>query len=110
MINYLCEQSKIYRKSEGNFTFHVTLDELRAFLAILRKSGYTSLPHRRMYWEEATDVFNCAVSDLLTRNRFEEILGYLHLDDNLDFTHGDKLAKIRPYLHDESKVFKCFPV
>ena len=87
MINYLCDQSKIYANSNGNFTIHVNPDEFRAFLAILLIYGYTSLPRSRMYWEQAPDVFNCAVLDTLTRNRFEEILYY-----------------------DESKVFKCFPV
>ena len=97
MINYLCDQSKIYANSKGNFTFHVTLGEFRASLAILLLSGYTSLPRRRMYWEQTPDVFNCTVSDILTRNRFEEILRYLHLADNAKLIQGDKLAKVRPF-------------
>ena len=105
VINYLCDQSKIYANSKGNFTFHVTLGEFRASLAILLISGYTSLPRRRMYWEQTPDVFNCTVSDILTRNRFEEILRYLHLADNAKLIQGDKLV-----CYDESKVFECFPV
>ena len=82
MINCLCDQSKIYANSKGNFTLHVTPDKLRAFLAILLISGYTSLQRRRVYWEQVPDVFNYTVSDMLTRNRFEEILRYLHLADD----------------------------
>ena len=97
VINYLCDQSKIYAKSKGNFTFHVTPDEFCAFLAILPISGYTPPPFCQMYWEQAPDVSNSAVSDILTQNRFEEILGYLHLADNAKLIQGDKLAKVRPF-------------
>ena len=48
-----------------------------------------------MYWEPAPDAFNCVVLDLLTRNKFEEILRYLHLADNAKFNQSYKLAKIR---------------
>ena len=64
----------MYAANKGNFVFHVTQDESCAFLAILLIKGYTSLPRRRMYWQQETDVFNCAVADLLLRNRFEETL------------------------------------
>ena len=40
--------------------------------------------------------FYCAVSDLLTRNRFEEMLRYMHLPDNAKLIQGDKLVKIKP--------------
>ena len=50
-----------------------------------------------MYWEQAPNVFNYAVLDILTRNRFEEILRYLHLADNPKLIQGDKLVKVRPF-------------
>ena len=56
----------------------------------------TSLPRRCMYWQQETNVFNCAVADLLPRNRFEEILRYSHLADNAKLTAGNKLAKVCP--------------
>ena len=40
------------------------------------------------------DVFNCAISDFLPRNRFEEIRKYLHFAHNTNLPAGDKLAKI----------------
>ena len=83
VINYLSEQSKICTNSRGNFTFHANSDELHGFLAILLSSGYISLPHHQIYWEQAPDILNCPVSDLLTRSRFEEMLKYLHLADNV---------------------------
>ena len=50
-----------------------------------------------MYCQQETDVFNCAIADLLPRNRFEEILRYSHLADNAKVTPGDKLAKACPF-------------
>ena len=83
----------------------------RAFLAILLISEYLSLPHHRMYWEQALDVANCAMSDLLTRNRFEGILRYLHLADNAKLIQGDKLVKISPFYNIMNrKVFLSFLV
>ena len=99
MVTNLCEQSKIYEASKSNFVFHVTSDEFCAFLAILLISGYTSLPRCCMHWQQETNVFNCAVADLLPRNHFEEILRYSHLADNAKFTAGDRLAKVRPFFN-----------
>ena len=99
LITCLCEQSKIYAASKGNFVFHVTPDEFCAFVAILLILGYTSLPRRRMYWQQETDVSNCVVADLLPRNHFGEILRYSHLADNAKPTAGDKLAKVRPFFN-----------
>ena len=48
VINYLCDQSKIYANSKGNFTFHVTPNQLFAFRAISLISGCAWLPCRRM--------------------------------------------------------------
>ena len=43
-------------------------------------------------------IFLTAASpDLLSRNRFEEILRYLHLADNAKLIQVDKVAKIRPF-------------
>ena len=99
VVTYLCEESKIYAASKGNFVFHVTPDKFCAFLAILLILGYTSLPRRRMYWQQETDVFKCAVADLLPRNCFEEILRYSHLAGNAKLTPSDKLAKVRPFFN-----------
>ena len=70
-MNHFCGKSKLYANSKENFTLHVTPDEFCPFLAIMLISGYALLPCCRMYWEQAPDVFNFAVSDLLPQNRFE---------------------------------------
>ena len=108
MLNYLCDQPIIYCNTKGNFLFHVSPDEFRAFLAIFLISGNTLLPRRGMYWEQATDVFNCAALDMPIRNRFEEILKYLHLADNAKLIQGEKLAKVRPNIMMNQRFLNAF--
>uniref|UniRef100_H3AE94 PiggyBac transposable element-derived protein domain-containing protein n=1 Tax=Latimeria chalumnae TaxID=7897 RepID=H3AE94_LATCH len=71
--------------------------EMRAFLVVLLINGYAVMPRRRMMWEQREDVYNAAVSQLMKRDRFKEILRYLHLVDNSRLPAGDKLGKIRPF-------------
>jgi len=49
-----------------------------------------------MYWENTDNVFNKAMSDALSQNRFEEILSVLHLCDNQNHVSSDRMAKVRP--------------
>ena len=84
--------------------------EIRLFLAILYTSGYAPLPRRRQYWEQADDVKNTAISKAMTRNRFEEIMQFLHLADNLKLSDNDRLAKVRPLLSAINERFlRYFP-
>jgi hypothetical protein len=41
---------------------------------------------------------NVAVTSTMARNRFDEIMKYLHAADNTCLTAGDKVAKVRPLL------------
>ena len=45
--------------------------------------------------EQSEDVHNSAVSQLMSRDRFDEILRYLHLADSKYLAANDKLAKVR---------------
>ena len=74
-------------------TFSVDKDEIRAFVAIPPANGYWVFPQRPMMWEQSEDVHNGAVSQLMTSDRFDEILRYLHLADTNNLAAGDKLAK-----------------
>ena len=52
-----------------------------------------------MYWQPTDDVYNAAVSSIMTRNRFEEIMQNLHLANNDDLDKNDKFAKVRPLIN-----------
>ena len=40
---------------------------------------YVDLPRRRMFWEQASDVHNELICSLMSCDRFEEIMKYIHL-------------------------------
>ena len=47
----ICLKSTNYASLKGEHNFTMTLDKLKAFIAILIVSGYTELPRQEMYWE-----------------------------------------------------------
>ena len=97
--------SELYARSKGNNTFSTTLDEMRAFLEVLFISDYSPEPRRYLHWELADDVHNEAIASAFTRNRFEEIMKYIHLSDNAGLGVGDKMAKVRYLLSMKNEKF-----
>ena len=61
-----------------------------------------------MYWELRSDVFNEAVSKAMARNRFNEILKFLHLANNDELPPNDKFGKLRPLLLMLNKRFATY--
>lgn len=108
VIELLCHNTTLYAHQNGRHSFSVTSNEMRCFLAILLRSGYVIMPRRRMYWEQAEDVFSDCVSSAMAKNRFEEILQYFHLADNTHLQPGDKVAKLRPFLSLMNEKFLMF--
>ena len=51
-----------------------------------------------MYWEMCLDSQNTIVASLFTRNRFLNVLQYLHLADNNNPNTRDKSSKVNPFL------------
>ena len=49
-----------------------------------------------MYWEMSSDSRNTIVASLFTRNRFLDVLQYLHLADNNNLNPNDKFSKVNP--------------
>ena len=64
---------------------------------MLLLTGYNQLRRRKMYWENSSDVLNTSMSNAMCRNRFEELLPFLHLSDNMKLDTSDKLDKIRSF-------------
>jgi len=96
VISFIVNMTNLYALQRGKPTFSVSPSEIRGVLAILLISGYVSVPSRRSFWENSDDVHNSAVTSMMSINRFEEILRFLHFADNKNLNPGDKMAKIRP--------------
>ena len=64
-----------------------------------------------MCWENNPDVRNEAVSSAMCRNRFYEIMRYLHLADNTQVDRRDKCAMVRPLIRGlNDRFLSAFPV
>lgn len=97
VVENIVQQTMLYAKRDkGVHSFETNVDELRTFIAVLLISGYTNVPRRHMYWEQSSDVFNEAISTAMSRNRFDELMRYLHVSDNLHLDVADRFAKVRP--------------
>ena len=96
VVDMLVEATNLYAKQKGNHTFTTSPDEFRLFVAVLFTSGYNPLPRRKLYWENTDDVVNIAVCKAMTRNRFDELMKYLHVANNDSLPAEDRFAKIRP--------------
>ena len=77
-------ESKRYAAQNGK-TFEVSMDELRAFISVNFVMGYHKPPNLRSYWETGSPSFSVNfVANMMTRERFKEILGNLHFSNNED--------------------------
>ena len=98
LIDHICKETNAYAAQKGNHTFKIEPNELKSFLAVLLLSGYIAYPRRSMYWEMSSDSRNTIVASLFTRNRFLDVLQYLHLADNNNLNPSDKFSKANPLL------------
>ncbi|KAK9732201.1 Transposase IS4 [Popillia japonica] len=82
LLLYIISQTNLYAGQKGNHNMNLTVDEMKIFIGILLLSGYHSLPSKRMYWQEDPDCKLEIVTNSMRRRRLEEILCYVHLNDN----------------------------
>ena len=59
----------------------VTLEELRAFFGLNTAMGIVKLPEAKMYWQQKWLTNVPAFGQVMPRNRFFQILRYLHASD-----------------------------
>lgn len=96
VFDLLVTETRKYAYFKGNTDPNVSREELQCFIAILIISGYSNVPGKRCYWDSGDDTRNVVIYNDMRRNRFETIMKYLHLADNLHLNKNDKYAKIRP--------------
>ncbi|KAG8233304.1 hypothetical protein J437_LFUL012918 [Ladona fulva] len=109
LCNLIVDQTNLYAHSRGNHTFNVSFEEIYSLIGILLFSGYHVLPRRRMYWNTDKDFDIKIVQNTCKRNRFDEILRYLHLADNSKMDVSDRLYKVRPLFDHLNAKFKLLP-
>ena len=100
-------QTNLYAVQHDKGNLNILENEIRIFIAVLLLSGYCKVPYRDLYWADAPDTQNEAVSCAISRNRFLEILSNFHLADNTQITE-DRYYKVRALFEKLSFNFKQY--
>ena len=108
LLQHIVDQTNLYARQHpyrwANYQwFESTVDELRSFLGIFIATGLETLPNLADYWETNTILSQPGIVKGMSRNRFEQLCGWLHFNDNSLATARrtpgyDKFYKIRPVI------------
>ena len=98
LIQTVTLESNKYAISRG-FKHEIFCEsEMRAFIGIIINSMYMKASDRAYYWSRDRDKGIAGVRDLMSRNRFDELMKCVHLRDNREMPadNTDKFYKVRP--------------
>ena len=98
-IEIISLKSTSYARLKGEHNVTITLDKLKAFIAILLVSRYTEPPKQEMCWERREDGHKLLLSSMMSKNKFEEYQTYLHLIDNNNLDLSDWSGEVPPLLN-----------
>ena len=98
LIDHIFKETNTYAAQKGNHTFKIDSNEMKSFLAVLLLSGYVPYARRAMYWKMCLHSRNTIVVSLFTRNRFLNVLQYLHSADSNNLNPSDKFSRVNPLL------------
>ena len=87
-----------YATQQGYPNFSVTVEELKIVVGILLISGNHRLPSRNHYWTLKADHIVDLVVRAIPRNRFNEILRFLHIAISKRMDPNDRMGKLRPMM------------
>lgn len=72
--------------------------EMKKFLGLLLWMGLVKVGCLKDYWSKDS-LYNFSIpGKLMSRNRFQLLLSFMHFSDNNSIVPGDRLAKIKPLL------------
>jgi hypothetical protein len=108
-IENFVEQSNLYCVQKTGRPLNTNKNEMEKFLGTHIMAGIVKLPSHRMYWADSTrsDPFE----DVMSRNRFDTMSNYFHINDNdtmkaRDDPEYDKLFKVRPFVDSFKSSFR----
>ena len=97
LLQHICDESEKYAVFLGKPNPNVTVEELKVFISILLVTGYNYHSQTRSLWSTEEDLQNLMVVKSMRRNRFQQILHFLHFEDSCKkTTEKDKMWKLRP--------------
>lgn len=103
VIKLLVEENNRYALFVNCPDPKISFEEMKCFLAILIVSGYDNKPSKKSYWDSGEDLRNTAVYNAMRRDRFIQIMKFLHCADNPKLDPSDKMTKLRPLINEIKK-------
>ncbi|KAJ8961387.1 hypothetical protein NQ318_014632 [Aromia moschata] len=82
IMKLLVDETRKYALFKNAPDPNITYEEIKCAVAILILSGYDVKPARRYSWDSKSDMENQLVKNSMRKNRFEQIMQFLHLADN----------------------------
>jgi hypothetical protein len=94
--NIFAEQNRLQFNSWRLDQWHETTpNEIRRFFGLIIWMGLVRLPRIEMYWRKAEGYNLSLPRKIMSRNRFELLLRFLHFTDNEKNEKNDRLSKIK---------------
>ena len=112
ILESVVKQTQLFAEQKGvEFPFYV--EELMAFLGINIGMGLLRLPQIQDYWSKSKVLSTPFFPSIMSRDRFQTILRYLHVNDSsLQKKSGEEgydcLYKIRPLLDHLAGVYPLY--
>ena len=107
---YCTEHSMLPRYSRVRLWKDLTVEEIQKFLALHLLTGIIRKPEISQYWSTDPLLVNPIFDNLMSRNRYQSILEFLHFNDNTFYDAADpgrdRLFKVRPLIEHLVKRFK----
>ena len=92
LIEHIVSETNVYAAQKGR-SFLTNYDEVKAFLGINYFMGINKLPSIASYWEVDQYIGNDGIKNVMTLQRFQDILQNLHFANNEDDDKSDKGKK-----------------
>ena len=114
VMEMICKESNRYALQCGiNNQLCLSTEDLERFMGCGIYMSLVRLPWVRMYWSPETQI--SAITDCLTRRRFDAIKRFLHFSDNekapeRESFFFDKLYKVRPLIELINNNFQTIPL
>ena len=97
LIALVANQTNLYSFQKKHQNIKTTTAEITSLIGIMMKMGIVKLPQYRLYWSQ--QLRYPPVADVMSCNRFQQLMENLHFINNDDIDKNDKLAKITPIIN-----------
>ena len=109
IYSMLAEQTNIFAKQkqqqnnsdtskEDKYWHETDSDEIQTYIGLLIGMSLHTLPHPHHYWCSDPLLHVSTIASTMSRNRFDKIKQYIHINNNEYDDHKDPLYKIKPLL------------